>query len=146
MKPKSAANKIDALMGRVLRDNRIIAGVTQKELAQNSRISFQQIQKYESGANRISISRLFEVADALGVKASDLVIAVENLQEISGGHKGERYQNDVNNKNRAKTHALRSLSSIDDRLALETITTVLELFKRLNGICQRENTTSATKE
>jgi len=44
-----------------------MVGMTQQQLAQKVGIKFQQIQKYETGMNRISASRLWDIADALGV-------------------------------------------------------------------------------
>jgi transcriptional regulator with XRE-family HTH domain len=44
--------------------------MTQQTLAELVGIKFQQIQKYETGANRVSASRLWDIADALGVKVS----------------------------------------------------------------------------
>lgn len=45
-------------------------GVTQQQLADRVGIKFQQIQKYETGMNRVSASRLWDIADALGVTVS----------------------------------------------------------------------------
>lgn len=58
---------IDEFLGRKLRRRRRILGLTQKELGARIGVRFQQIQKYECGANRITSSRLFELAKALDV-------------------------------------------------------------------------------
>jgi len=47
-----------------------LTGKTQQQLAEQVGIKFQQIQKYETGANRVSASRLWDIADALGVSVS----------------------------------------------------------------------------
>lgn len=47
-----------------------MAGITQQQLADRVGIKFQQIQKYETGMNRVSASRLWDIADALGVTVS----------------------------------------------------------------------------
>jgi transcriptional regulator with XRE-family HTH domain len=47
-----------------------MVGMTQQQLAEKVGIKFQQIQKYETGMNRISASRLWDIADALGVAIS----------------------------------------------------------------------------
>lgn len=60
-------NPIDLHVGQRLRHRRWMLGLTQQELAQSVGIKFQQIQKYESGINRMSASRLWDVANALGV-------------------------------------------------------------------------------
>ena len=59
--------RIDAHVGAQLRLRRVILGLSQEELASRLGISFQQIQKYESGANRISAARLFEISRELDV-------------------------------------------------------------------------------
>lgn len=61
---------IDVHVGRRLRQRRRLLGLTQERLAQAVNIRFQQIQKYESGANRISASRLWSLAKALDVTIS----------------------------------------------------------------------------
>lgn len=61
---------VDIYVGKRLRNRRWLAGQTQQQLASEVGIKFQQIQKYESGANRISASRLYELARALEVPVS----------------------------------------------------------------------------
>jgi transcriptional regulator with XRE-family HTH domain len=61
------ANHIDLHVGKRLRRRRRLLGLTQQQLAETVGIRFQQIQKYECGANRISASRLFELSEALHV-------------------------------------------------------------------------------
>ncbi|PWE18673.1 transcriptional regulator [Marinicauda salina] len=60
-------NEIDHHVGKRLRRRRRLLGLTQQQLAESVGIRFQQIQKYECGANRVSASRLFELAEALDV-------------------------------------------------------------------------------
>ena len=60
-------NEIDHHVGRRLRRRRRLMGFTQQSLAESVGVRFQQIQKYECGANRISAARLFELAEALNV-------------------------------------------------------------------------------
>lgn len=61
------AHPIDLHVGNRVRQRRRLIGMTQQALAEAVNIRFQQIQKYESGANRISASRLWELANALRV-------------------------------------------------------------------------------
>ena len=58
---------IDALVGSKVRALRTLRGMSQTELATRVGITFQQIQKYENGANRMGASRLYAIASALGV-------------------------------------------------------------------------------
>jgi transcriptional regulator with XRE-family HTH domain len=59
------ATDIDLHLGRRLRRRRRLLGLTQQQLALAVGIRFQQIQKYECGANRISAARLWQLAEAL---------------------------------------------------------------------------------
>lgn len=61
---------IDVHVGKRLRHRRWMAGMTQQQLGDAVGIKFQQIQKYETGMNRISASRLWELSGALGVPVS----------------------------------------------------------------------------
>ena len=63
-------NPVDLHIGQRVRHRRWLLGMTQQQLAQAVGIRFQQIQKYETGMNRISASRLWDIADALGVSIS----------------------------------------------------------------------------
>lgn len=61
---------IDMMVGRRITHTRKLAGLTQKDLADKIGITFQQLQKYEKATNRISASRLFDLAYALKVPPS----------------------------------------------------------------------------
>jgi len=61
------ANHVDAHVGARVRQRRGEIGLSQERLAQSLGIAFQQVQKYERGVNRISASRLFQIARALDV-------------------------------------------------------------------------------
>jgi len=61
------SHPVDVHVGRRVRQRRWVLGMTQQQLANAVGIKFQQIQKYETGANRVSASRLWDIAEALGV-------------------------------------------------------------------------------
>ncbi|MEL6978770.1 MAG: helix-turn-helix transcriptional regulator [Pseudomonadota bacterium] len=62
--PKSP-NPIDVHVGARLRERRMLLGISQEKLGDNLGLTFQQIQKYEKGVNRIGASRLFQIAQFL---------------------------------------------------------------------------------
>ncbi len=62
--------EIDLHLGRRLRRRRRLLGLTQQQLGDRVGIRFQQVQKYECGANRISAARLWELAEALETPVS----------------------------------------------------------------------------
>ncbi|MGB3177971.1 MAG: helix-turn-helix transcriptional regulator [Albidovulum sp.] len=61
---------VDVHVGKRVRHRRWMVGMTQQQLADKVGIKFQQIQKYETGMNRVSASRLWDISDALGVSIS----------------------------------------------------------------------------
>lgn len=64
------ADEIDLHLGRRLRRRRRLLGLTQQQLGDRVGVRFQQIQKYECGANRLSAARLWSLAEALETPVS----------------------------------------------------------------------------
>ncbi|MGF1475027.1 MAG: helix-turn-helix domain-containing protein [Geminicoccaceae bacterium] len=64
---KAGTSPVDRFIGEKIRERRTELGMTQEQLADAISISYQQIQKYERGANRISAARLFDLARSLNV-------------------------------------------------------------------------------
>jgi transcriptional regulator with XRE-family HTH domain len=62
--------RVDAHVGERLRSCRTLTGLSQAQLAERIGITFQQVQKYENGANRISASTLYELSRVLGIPVS----------------------------------------------------------------------------
>ncbi len=69
----------DIMVGKRIRQAREASGFTQTELADIIGVKFQQLQKYETAANRISASRLFELTEALGVSVTWIFHGTEKL-------------------------------------------------------------------
>ncbi|TVR07273.1 MAG: XRE family transcriptional regulator [Salinarimonadaceae bacterium] len=67
---KKAPNAIDHEIGRRIKARRQFLGQNQQFLADEIGVSYQQVQKYENGADRVGASRLFAIAKALGVPIS----------------------------------------------------------------------------
>lgn len=63
-------NPVDIHVGKRIRLRRTILGMSQEELAKSLGITFQQVQKYEKGVNRVGSSRLFDIAQVLNVPVS----------------------------------------------------------------------------
>ena len=77
---------VDAHVGKRIRHRRWLIGMTQQQLAEQVGIKFQQIQKYETGANRVSASRLWDIAEALDISVSFFFegISDANLSDAEG--------------------------------------------------------------
>ena len=63
---------VDVYIGARMRDRRLALGLTQEALGQKLGVSFQQVQKYENGSNRVSAARLFEICEALDVSLASM--------------------------------------------------------------------------
>jgi len=61
---------VDVHVGKRIRHRRWLVGMTQQQLAERVGIKFQQIQKYETGMNRVSASRLWDISEVLTVPVS----------------------------------------------------------------------------
>jgi transcriptional regulator with XRE-family HTH domain len=68
--PAKVPNPIDRYVGSRVRTRRLLIGMTQERLGNVLGLTFQQVQKYEKGSNRIGASRLQQIADALKVRTS----------------------------------------------------------------------------
>jgi transcriptional regulator with XRE-family HTH domain len=64
------AHIVDVHVGKRIRQRRWLIGMTQQKLADLVGIKFQQIQKYETGTNRVSASRLWDIGEGMGVPVS----------------------------------------------------------------------------
>ena len=75
---------IDRLVGSRVRLIRTARGLSQSRLADDLGITFQQVQKYEKGTNRISASRLFEISRLLGVTVPELYAGADETTSTEG--------------------------------------------------------------
>ena len=72
---------MDAHVGTRVRLRRMLLGMSQEKLGEHLGLTFQQVQKYEKGVNRIGASRLFDLARVLGVPVQFF------YDEATGGHR-----------------------------------------------------------
>ena len=88
---KSTPNPIDIYVGSRLRLRRALIGMSQEKLGNALEITFQQVQKYEHGTNRISSSRLFQISRIFDVSVSfffddmdtEIIKQTEGMAEIN---------------------------------------------------------------
>ena len=67
---KEGLNEVDVFVGQRLRELRMLAGLSQSDVASALGLTFQQLQKYERGFNRVSASRLYKLAQFFRVPVS----------------------------------------------------------------------------
>jgi transcriptional regulator with XRE-family HTH domain len=77
------ANPIDAQVGNRVRIRRMLIGMSQEKLGDHLGLTFQQVQKYEKGVNRIGAGRLFEIARILGVPIDFFYDGVATAEGVS---------------------------------------------------------------
>lgn len=70
--------QVDSIIGLRIKEARTMRGISQVKLANSLGITFQQLQKYEKGVNRISASRLIDVARTLECRAGYFLEGVNN--------------------------------------------------------------------
>jgi len=83
--PKKKANPVDAHVGYRVRLRRVLIGMSQERLGELLGLTFQQVQKYERGINRIGAGRLYEVAEILDVPISFFYEGVNGVERSGEG-------------------------------------------------------------
>lgn len=102
------ARLVDEHVGERIRRRRAELGLTQEHLAASLGISYQQIQKYETGANRISAGRLYQIARRL---ESPIGLFFEGIE--AAGAPGNKPPSGVSS-NRVTIEAVRNFAAIND--------------------------------
>lgn len=80
---ENAPHPLDIALGSRIRLRRRELGLSQEQLARQIGITFQQVQKYEHGANRVSFSRLVEITQALRCGVIDLIGDLDKSKDSS---------------------------------------------------------------
>jgi transcriptional regulator with XRE-family HTH domain len=89
-------NPVDLHVGARIRMRRKLLGVSQERLAEQLNLTFQQVQKYERGANRVSASKLYEIARALEAPVSYFFEGLADTTAAStGAELGGEYVHDL---------------------------------------------------
>lgn len=89
------ANPIDVAVGARLKMERKIRRISQTQLAQHLGVTFQQVQKYEKGMNRISASRMMMIADFFGFSPATLFEAAAPLSANTHSRSSVREKSDI---------------------------------------------------
>lgn len=121
-------NPIDIHVGSRVRMRRKLMGVSQEKLAEALGLTFQQVQKYERGVNRVSASKLFETSKFLGVEVSYFFDGLAGRDPASSfaESESERYTHEF-----LMTTEGVELASLFPRLAGKQRRRILELVRTL---------------
>lgn len=87
-------HSVDLHVGKRIRHQRLLAGLTQVDLASQIGVRFQQLQKYETGANRVSASRLWMIAKRLDVPVTWFFDGLDSPCELPGDGQGRNILDD----------------------------------------------------
>ena len=116
---------MDIALGAAVRIRRRTIGMSQEALAEQCGVSFQQIQKYENGANRISFSRLVQIARALRCRVVDLMDVLDTPDRETGG--------DLDLLTRMRTPGALELLAVYERLAPDARTALINFLRAMVG-------------
>lgn len=78
-----AASEVDRLIGARIRARRLQLSMSQEVLAAAIGVTFQQVQKYERGHNRVSASTLIDIANALEIRITGLLPSASNVGDVA---------------------------------------------------------------
>jgi transcriptional regulator with XRE-family HTH domain len=124
MMTRKGPDSVDRIVGRNIRIYRLQKGLTQTELADQLELTFQQVQKYEKGTNRVGSGRLLKIATFLGVPVTALF---KGSDEMADADKQSIFDQ------LAKPHANRLLQAFaridDDGLRRSVVQLVEEIAK-----------------
>jgi transcriptional regulator with XRE-family HTH domain len=112
---------MDIALGAAVRIRRRTIGISQEALAEQCGVSFQQIQKYENGANRISFSRLVQIARALKCRVVDLMDVLDSPEREPSG--------DLDLLTRMRTPGAIELLAAFELMAPEARTSLVSLLR-----------------
>jgi transcriptional regulator with XRE-family HTH domain len=116
---------MDIALGAAVRIRRRTIGMSQEALAEQCGVSFQQIQKYENGANRISFSRLVQIARALRCRVVDLMDVLDTPDRETSG--------DLDLLTRMRTPGALELLAAYERLAPEARSSLITFLRAIVG-------------
>ena len=127
-KGRPTASEVDTIVGERIRRRRILTGQTQDQLGGALGVSYQQIQKYETGANRVSAGRLYLLARRLEVSPSWFF-------EGLGGHPEDgEFDDEMLSSSRLAIECVRNLSRIGDERVRSAILTMIRTLADSGGV------------
>ncbi|MEL6210460.1 MAG: helix-turn-helix transcriptional regulator [Pseudomonadota bacterium] len=122
-----APDEIDAYIGARLKMRRQTKGMSQEQLGHEIGLTFQQVQKYEKGLNRIGAGRLFHIAEVLGVDVSYFYEGLVRRQQGDQGEEGAIVRFFSSNEGRALGRAFARIESAHTRSRLiELVRTIAD--------------------
>ena len=132
---RKGPDQVDQIVGRNIRIYRLQNGLTQTELADQLDLTFQQVQKYEKGTNRVGSGRLLKIATFLGISVTALFKGSDEMADLDKQSIFDQL---------AKPHANRLLQAFaridDDGLRRSVVHLVEEIANK--GLARRRESQS----
>jgi transcriptional regulator with XRE-family HTH domain len=126
---RDSMDEIDVHLGRRLRRRRRLLGLTQQELAGACGVRFQQIQKYECAANRMSAARLWQLAEVLEVPVSYFYEGLTREQREAWGDRDHGHASGEAMASKETQDLIRAYYQLGERPRRR----LLDLAKAMNG-------------
>ncbi len=121
---------VDVQIGRNVRKRRIEMGLSQTDLAEACGITFQQVQKYENGANRVSAARLWQFAAALELDVADFY---EGLGKPATRARPPKFDGAARRVDDEAAKIARRVATITDPALRRRVKTMLAAFAASQG-------------
>jgi transcriptional regulator with XRE-family HTH domain len=125
-----SASDVDGIVGERIRRRRILTGLTQDQLGEALGVSYQQIQKYETGANRVSAGRLYLLAERLDVGPGWFFEGLANSPDAS--------EDDLQTSSRFAIECVRSLTRINDERVRTSILNMIRALAEAEAVNGRD--------
>ena len=141
-KTKGRVDVLDKFIGQRVRKLRVVKGLSQEKLAEQLGITFQQVQKYEQGTNRISVSRLIYISKALGTPidyffknlslkpSQDPSMGLAEPEQVSFSNEESEQEDKPENifETRETRDLLKAYYSIDDKGTRKDLMKIIRMF------------------
>lgn len=131
-KTKDSSKSLDTYIGSRIKFRRSMLGISQDKLGSHLGITFQQVQKYEKGANRVSASMLYHIANMLNVDVLYFIDGFENNKTLHDDNV-PNYDIDVS-KRKETADLLKVYYKISDSSVRKKI---LELIKTFSAVSKK---------
>mgnify|MGYP006270461259 CR=1 FL=1 len=120
---------IDKQVGANIRQLRTYHGLSQEKMAEKLGITFQQVQKYENGSNRVGASRLFNIANILNTSVERLYEGVKGGKTLKAAEEKNTIDDDVFSR-RETINLIRNYYAIEDEEIRKKIQDMIKTFSQ----------------
>lgn len=135
------AHPVDVYVGARLKTKRTAQGLSQSEIGRYLGVTFQQVQKYEKGVNRIGPSKLYEVAKLLKTPINYFFDGFEELKNKNNccfNEDGEEFDSENNVSDREALRLIKAFTSIKDPKIRKQITSLVKAMSMQESLSDKD--------